>query len=467
MNSTPSTPPGLREIGLALLVAAAILAAQVLRHPIDHPAGDALAYLSIAHQLNKNGTFTNGTFDPAWAGPDAPLPPGRFFTPLTPAFQAGLMALSPGFREAAHCVLASRQPCTDGLGVPVAAQVTLAAGTLGLIWVGAMVLWRRRDVAWLALLLAAATGEPAYYAAHLLTESLTLPLAIGSALVLACAVDRRSWRLMLAAGVLFGIATLNRPIFAYVVYALAALALVAAVSPQHRRDALALAVLLPAGYLLAVAPWMLRNWLVFGDPGLTQGYAGFSLAQRIAYNMMTGREWLAAFVYWFPDFGDNLAEWLFTADGVRRLGWTDPTSFFLVGFNELSAETLRLAGGPERHLDYLLTHGVFDRFGTHLMVTLPLTWRGLWIAKYWSVVGFACLVPVLVRRIGRGDWAFPVFCLPPVLLAGLHGFTSVSIPRYNLPLLAPLAMAMAVPAADLARALHRRLRARLPTGARP
>ncbi len=73
----------------------------------------------------------------------------------------------------------------------------------------------------------------------------------------------------------------------------------------------------------------------------------------------------------------------------------------------------------------------------HVMVSLPLSMRGMGLANYLSVAGVLLFWPVARAMRATGKLLpFLAIVLPPMLMVGLHGFVSGSIPRYNLPLLA-------------------------------
>jgi hypothetical protein len=240
------------------------------------------------------------------------------------------------------------------------------------------------------------------------------------------------------AGAALALAALARPSYLYLLYVVSCLLLVTTIL---RRDLFGLnlrhAVLFVAAASLILAPWTARNLAVFGDPSITAGYGGFILVQRVAYNAMSWSEWAVAFVYWLPDFGDSLAKALFPVELYRRLEFSDPSSFYAIGNNALMSETLEAAGGRDAHLPYLLKKYVLGDLFTHIIVTVPITLRGIWAGKYLALAGVVMMFPVarhLMHKRRLLPFGFLVFSC--FFMAGLHGFVSVNVVRYNIPMLA-------------------------------
>lgn len=428
----------------ALLIASAITGWQVARRAPVYPYADAHGYLSIGYDIATLGTFTDGS----QGGTERRA--GMFFAPLYPAFIAAWLKLDGTFAATARCLMESplaemRKRCPADYGGFTAVQTALAViAALG-VFVAGRIVCRSYPCAWLAMLLALATGTYAYYARRFLTENLVLPLFTLTSILLVLAWQRRTGWLWLAAGAALGASALVRPAFAYLFYAAVPCAAAALIWRDRFawRRSLLFCALLVVGYGAIVAPWLVRNWLTFDQAAITGGYASFTLAQRLAYNAMSGPEWLVSFIYWLPDFGDSWAAALFDPDLYRRLSFDAPDGFYRVGLGAFRSETLAAAGGSEAHLGYLIEHHLLADLPKHLMVTLALAWRGMWVAKYWGLLTIVAFVPVFVLAVRRRWSAFIVLALPPWFMLGFHAFTSVNVVRYNLILIPCLAIGAA------------------------
>jgi len=452
----------------AFLISFLILAVSVQRDLPRYPVADELGYLTIGYQLYRTGVFGDGSFS-GNADPDDMPAPGRFFAPLYPAFLAGVMGLDSGFAETSRCILEHRRgnlpdECEADYGVLMPLQALFGAVALFSVWMAGRLVAgpARPEVAWLAMLLAAlADGFREPYAMFL-TEALYFPLIIWGTLALAVWAKGGRWRVALAAGLLLGLAALARPTGIYVIAAVlvtVTIMTVAGARPLFKERAIQLVVfVVSAGSVLL--PWMLRNQIQFGDMALTAGYGPFILAQRVAYNLMTWQEWAISWVYWFPDIGDNLAQKLFAAEDYIRLSFDDSNSYYLVG-NTVVVQKVRAVveiGGSG--VGYLVREWILNDLVKHIAVTFALLWRGIFVDKWWGVIGVFLALPVAVRMVRTRQTPFLVLFAVPLFLAGFAAFVSVSIPRYNLALVPVLSLGAALQLINWGDWMCRRLSSR-------
>ncbi len=412
---------------------------------------DQPLYLGIASDLLQTGVYTNGRWGEAGK-------PGAYTAPLYPAFVAGVAALDGRLARSAACVRTAPwrdlAACGGALGWLVPLQVALLAGTLALIWASARAVGGTRGAAWCALLAAGlGTTEYAVYARTAMTEALSLPLAALSGLLLVWLVRRPRLGLAAALGAALGLLTLTRPEYLYLAAAIGVTGL--AISLWRRRLGLVMAAsCLVAG--VVIAPWSLRNATLFGTAAPTSGYAGFILAQRMAYEAMTPGEWTAQWVYSLPGFGPAAARLAFP-DAVARLGWQErPDTFYMVGNTTAVQELVQNAPNPGDQVGYLLRRYVWPHPLRFAAVTLVMAWKSLWVRKYFSLVAAPFLAVMLWRAVRRGDTRHLAFLLPPLFIVALHAATTVATPRYSLMLVPAYAVAFGLVAGPwLERRLHR------------
>ena len=414
-------------------------------------AYDQPLYLGIASDLLQTGLYTNGR----WGQEGKP---GAYTAPLYPAFVAGVAALDGRLATSASCVRTAPQTaiaaCGSVLGLLVPLQVALMAGTLALIWASARAVGGSRWAAWCALLAAGlGTTEYAVYARTAMTEALSLPLAALSGLLLVWLVRRPRLGLAAGLGVTLGLLTLTRPEYLYLAAAIGGAGL--AICFWRRRLGLAMVVAcVVAG--ATVTPWSLRNAALFGTAAPTSGYAGFILAQRMAYEAMTPAEWTAEWLYSLPGFGPAAARLVFP-HAVARLGWQDrPDTFYMVGNTTMVQDLAQNAPNPGDQVGYLLGRYVWPHPFRFAAVTLVMAWKSLWVRKYFSLVAAPFLAVMLWRAVRRGDGRQLAFLLPPLFVLGLHAATTVATPRYSLMLVPAYAVAFGLVAGPwLERRLHR------------
>ena len=457
---------GLRIWDLALVigVATAIITVLAIRQGMPPaPTTDALTYVRLALGLAEFGTF--GNFK------QLGLTPALSYevTPLYPAFVALLAKLDPALRASLICTVEHKSltaACPDNYWTVVIGQGALMVVLAVSVWLTTWLISGRRAAAWLALVAVLACASPIYFARLLFTEALLLPLFGLFTLVLLLAVQRRAqivWPLL--GGVLLGLLVLTRPTFTYVFwFMLVAGIVIALFGRQWHAMRAGLAVFVVA-YGVVILPWMARNEIQFGELTLADSaYGAKALSHRVGYNRMTAAEWGVAFIYWFPDFGDQLAKSLFPLHTYERLGWSSPKSFYQVGVRDVLVKTLEAAGSKKDHLNYLLRTEVFANPVRHSLVSLPLAWRGMFVDKYWGIIGWICCVWLLSRTARRREWSYWILCLPPFFLLAFHAAVSVSIPRYSVPLIPVLSLAIGLAlmqlGAKLAQLKSRIMRAR-------
>lgn len=417
---------------------------------------DQPLYLGIAQDLAATGTYTNGR--------NGQGEPGAYTAPLYPALVAGLIPFSPALARAAGCVRTAPTgeiaACPADLGLLFPVQVALTALTLMLGWRTALAVTGKPAVAWTALLAAGlGTTEYAVYARTAMTEALSLPLAaLAGLLLLVMLVRSPRLPVALGLGASLGLLTLTRPEYLYLIAALGVVGVAALALVRPFGSALLASVLAAA---LVVAPWSVRNERLFGTLAPTYGYAGFILAQRMAYEAMTPGEWAAQWLYALPGFGPAAARMVFPAGDVERLGWEErPGTFYMVGNGPALADLRRNAPDPASQVPYLLRWFVLSAPLHFLAVTLALAWKGLWVRKYFSLVGVPFFLAMLARAIRRRDGPGLAFLLPPTFILLLHAATTVSTPRYSLILIPAYATAFAAAVTPWAARSVPRLRRR-------
>ena len=434
-----------REWALAAVVAlACILTGLATLRPQNLAAYDQPLYLGIASDLQQTGLYTNGR----WGEPGKP---GAYTAPLYPALVAAVAALDPRLAQAAACVRTvewARIPsCPGSLGLLVPLQILLLAATLVLVWRSTLAIGGPRSAAWVALLAAGlGTTEYAVYARTAMTEALSLPLAALSGLLLVLLVRRPRIATAAALGVALGLLTLTRPEYLYLTGAIGLAGLL--VCLWHRRLGLAMA----GACLLAaatIAPWSARNDALFGTLAPTSGYAGFILAQRMAYEAMTPAEWAIQWLYALPGFGPAAARIVAPQD-VARLGWQErPDTFYMVGNTTMVQDLAVHAPNPADQVGYLLRNYVWPHPARFAAVTLVMAWKSLWVRKYFSLVTVPFFAVMVWQAVRRRDATRLAFVLPPLFVLALHAATTVATPRYSLMLVPAYAAVFGLAAGPL------------------
>ena len=221
----------------ALFAVKLTVALQLDKHPLLQPETglDTTAYVELANRVVAGD----------WA-----LGPGLYYvSPLYIYFLALVYGLTHSF-TAARVV-----------------QVLLGTVSVALIFLSARE-WYGRRAAWIAAALAGLTGVFTYYEALILQSSLDGFLTSLALWLLTLAIHRERGRAALLAGVVFGVASLNRP---NMLLSALAIALVLAVLRRFRVAGLVL-----AGVLAGLAPVTIRNLVVAHQWSLVSSQGGIN-----------------------------------------------------------------------------------------------------------------------------------------------------------------------------------------------
>lgn len=425
---------------VALLVAAVVIVIQMEAKPPRAIYADELQYLTVSRNLAMHGIYSDQ------AVTDQAPRPSAFFTPVAPLLYAALLKLDPALEPSLACQFRhARDPrahCEIRYRLLTRGPMALLA-ILGLwgSWVVARSFGLSAAGSWTMLAVVTASGVHAYFARHFLTEAPLLAIFPFFLALLLRATDpaiRRSTGLLLGLGIAMGLLALTRPSYVYQAYAVI---LAVPLLRQYRGAAtigpfgLGAALAVAAGYAASVLPWMLRNLLSVGEFAMTAGYDVDILVQRLLYNQMSWGEWWKAWIYWLPDFGDNLAIALFGEDAVRKLSLLEPTGYHYAG-NPPVGEFLQTHLGNRPPTLGNLLPVLLAQWPKHVAVTFVMAWQGLWAGKYITLVALL-LAPLALRRMATTGQlrSFLIMAGVVLFMVGFYAFVSVSIPRYNLPMI--------------------------------
>lgn len=395
---------------------------------MSQPSLDALRYVDYALNIHDHGVF-------GLSGVHRDRLPavGNANAPLYPAFLALALKFDPALGDGLRCTLEhmrSDTVCATDYSTIVALQDLLIVGALVLFWFALRRLYENKAIAWLSAAFAFTSTKLLFFANHLLTEILVLFLFAALIFLLSALAqsDRtRSWGFL---GIVLGALALTRPEYMYLagVFTLFGACAVVLKHPHAKPSRLLIALL---AFAITVGPWLARNQAHFGQATMTGGYGDVIIAYRSAYNAMRFDEWLAAFVYWLPAHGEQLAKRLFPPSATAKLG-TDPDSYlYLEGTAIFEAGLVAVDGDRDRLTGYLIRTQILEQPLRHAYASIPLAWRGILAGKYLAVVGLPCLLVMLGLSLLDRQWTLLFLLSPALVMIGLYAAVSVSVPRYN------------------------------------
>ncbi len=302
--------------------------------------------------------------------------------------------------------------CLNGFTALIVVNILLWSMTVLAVFHIALRLSGSPLVAWIAMLITLGSGEPGYYAHTYLAENVAAPAFVCFMLFGMRAIETGRAVHGTFAGAAVGLAVLARPAYLYSFYLLAPLVVTAAVlmKARTRTPSLRSAIAFVGCTVAIVAPWMIRNVWQFGDPAPSKGYAELVLIHRLSYNQMSWAEWGVSWIYWLPDFGDELAQRLFAPQLWERLGWNHPMSYYLDGASGAFYQSiLQEARSDSAVMPLLMRQYLLGDIFKHVMVSLPLSMRGMGLANYLSVAGVLLFWPV-ARAMRATGKLLPFLC---------------------------------------------------------
>jgi hypothetical protein len=299
-------------------------------------------------------------------------------------------------------------------------------------------------------------------------------LLAGSSVLLAAGLSEARVLRCVVAGVMFGALALVKASFVYVFAGLAVsvfLLAVIAARRDYQRPVARNGLVLTVCFAAVVAPWMLRNHNHFGTWSIAER-GGVVLLIRAEKDQMTAEEYRGAFYAWAPygirpAFGRLLGfepRDLHRGGRLQRLNRYPSADFHA---DDVAAER---AGRPDLAISYYrraraqrvqLNREIGATLGSlevdrrlqeraldmiaqhpwrHLAVTVPVLWRGAFMA-------FPVLVLGLAAALRRRDLRLATFLWPSMGLALFYGLLSHFIPRYGVPLV-PVAIVVALTVAS-------------------
>ena len=382
----------------AVFVAKSIVVMQLRGHPLTQPAAglDTTVYVNLAYQVMA-GNYALG--------------PGLYFvSPLYIYFLAAVLAV------------------TDSFTAVRIVQIAFGTAAVACIFVAARE-WFGARAAWIAAVLAALTGSFTFHEALLLQAALDPFLTAASLAALAVAFGRRRPVWFFAAGLLFGIHTLNRPNIAIPA---AAIVLLLLVSRRWRP-----AIVTAAGLAAALAPVTVRNFAVAGDwsPVSSHGGLNFYIGNNAdadgTYHQVPG---ITPNISGQQEDARRVAE---QAVGHALDDAEVSAYFYGLGWNWIRAQPRQAVALFARKLAYTFNAAhislnySYPFYAYDARTLLALTIVGAWLLVPLGLVGLVVSAP------GRRLFDYVVWAsFVPVYAIAVAAFFVAD--RYRLPLLVPL-----------------------------
>jgi hypothetical protein len=410
---------------------------------------DQVFYVTIAYDLDRYGTFSDGIFDPVDSSVE-PAQPGMFFGPVFPFMVLGVMKLDQRFADAVRCSVDSNRGHRDessceAYEVPVrilnAILLALGAAAIGL---AAELIFRRAAWTFIVanLLATAALASEAHILSFVMTESAIFAIYSIFAWALLRALVRPSAIRFATAGATLGLLTLTKPSFAVLLPAALAIVFGYWFAKTSFKPIARQSLIFVVAFGCIVVPWMTRNYVLLGKFGLTKEYASAVLVERFAYDDMTAMEFFLAFPYCTPGIGDLLFDKVQGADSMHRFMFHTAGSFFHNGRARRDALVQQ-----NRQIDPLIGQLVHQEMAKnwwrYLLVNIPLAWCGMWPGGLVTLLLLPLFVISVQRAVRTREFNLIFYAAPAVLMLALHAAVANHYTRYNLILIGPYSVGAA------------------------
>ena len=107
-------------------------------------------------------------------------------------------------------------------------------------------------------------------------------------------------------------------------------------------------------------------------------------------------------------------------------------------------QSLAASGGWAHHMGYIVHHYLLAHPLQHLLVSIPLALRGLYVDHYWGLVLAPVSLFAMIRAARIGDAGVLLLSAPAWFLLLFNALVAVNQPRYNLLLILPFSLAGAM-----------------------
>jgi 4-amino-4-deoxy-L-arabinose transferase-like glycosyltransferase len=407
--------------------------------------GDTPDYIMGAYHLRHHGTFSQ-------VPTQEPVPSGIGREPGYAFFLAALMFVDPAFAHFSPACLTQPDRCGDELyRVPQIANSILIGLSGFTLFAAAWMLTGNLVAAGVAggyLLLNFEMHKDRIYLA---SDYLGLWLLTLTILVTVWAARKPGWWRWTIVGTALALLVFVKAVFLYfTIPALLAAGIFALAESRHRGQVGRAALVTCIAFTVLVGSWFLRNESVSGQYTFTDQRSGIALSTREVFNHMSAEQYAAAFVYWTRGFGDSLAVKIFPSDVVAPFDLGQAGGFYDTGQNGYGHRVNDIARSRNislhdatEELDRMLLAGILANPFTHLVTTLPVFYRGIWIDEF-IVIGLPIFLVMLVRTVRRRDWMLTLLLSAGAFNLMFYALISLNIPRYQITAVPSMALATGI-----------------------
>ena len=424
------------------------------------PIADETQYLNAAYNLVHHGVIST-------SGAERPVTPSARREPGYPLFIAAIMLIDPALGKFTPACNAPPDPkCAPYYRGLQYANSLLIVLTGILLFSAVRIVTGRYPPAYFAALLIFLNVEANEIRQEMLSDYLAMAITAGAMFCFAFAFVRHRRVGWLLAGLALAALSLTKAVYFYFAVPLLIVALAVLIIRWHSlgRNTVIALVLIAIGYAPPVGAWMTRNFVQLGSFVVTEGRDGLALSAREIFNDMTPGEYGIAFLWWTRAMGDNLVRTHFPPSSYRRFHEHAKDGFYKFGharYSRLVAEEMRKPGVTYSQattaVDREFIRKILANLPVHLLTTLPVFYRGIWVDEF--IVGtLPALLWLIWVSVRRRDTLVLALLAPGVFSLLFYALVSLNIPRYQLTALPALAFAGGIAGALLIERWRKRKR---------
>ena len=412
---------------------------QTFGSQIEIPKFDAIGYLQIANHLNTLGIFT----DP-WGNSH-----GNFFAPLYPFILSIISTFDVNLISSIKCFSNEIKICDiKGLYSIFVFQAFLGGLIYYIISLIILKITKSKIVSLLSVIIIIISESFSEFFSTILIETVSFFIFVLFLFIWLKLFQEKKFsnRNLIYLAILLGLLTLLKPSYQYLFYGVILFFFIRIYLSKNNEkiNNTNLLVFIISFYIILI-PWCLRNYFVLDSFSLTSDYASYILAQRVAYNLMSWQEYFTSFIFWLPDFGDHLSKKIFDETQYLKLTWDYPESYYIIGQTSFKDNTLLLAGENSKHLYYLVFNEIIPNFHKHILVSIPIALRGMWVGSYATFIPFIFLpLSLKIMYEKRILNLFLIFAFPSIFILLFNAFVSVNVVRYNIPIIIPFSLSFCI-----------------------
>jgi len=391
------------------------------------PGSDAVAYMTMAYNLVNHGIISLDH-------PPDELQPSSYRAPGYPAFAAIALAATREARDMEVTEFLNKSLL--GLKITQSILIILVTAILasGAVWY----LTRNWLSAYVTFFGVACTGSLHRASASLLAEPLAALLITMLALSLYAAIRTRKLYFFAIAGVVIGALALTRTAFFYMWPVVLLYFLYVRVVTTDKRALVSGALIFMALFAVIAGSWMARNDHHFGKAYITER-GGIALIHRAEFNMMTVSEYFGSFCYYSNCQPLQYLLKFFDPEDYRRLDQYHDNSYYKAA-RARREQALRQYDTSLEADNALRAEGIRLLFIEHplrnIAVTLPMAHRGMYFQRCsLTIIVFASTFYLLWVSVRKRDVETLSLFTPFIFNFAFTSFVTMSIPRFNIPLL--------------------------------